>query len=102
MKIKPGANIEHSTPAMVHAREVTERAFNDEDYILVVTSGNDGKHKEDSLHYENNAEDYRTRHIRGEIIPRIVARIKKELGTNYDVLFEGDHLHIEHDPKGTK
>lgn len=85
---------------MKAACEVIDRAYNDEDYMCVLTSGKDGKHKEDSLHYLGRAGDFRTRHVLPDIMQRIVARIKRELGMAFDVILEDDHLHVEYDPKG--
>ena len=62
---------------------------------LVITSTYEGNHSEGSLHYCNEAVDIRTwkkpREVRDDI--------KRELGDDYDVIFEGNHIHIEYDPK---
>lgn len=84
---------------MKRACEVIDRAYNDEDYMLVLTSGKDGKHKVGSLHDLGRAGDFRSRHVVPEIMKRIVARVKRELGKDFDVILEPDHLHVEHDPK---
>lgn len=99
MKIKPGANYDDLTPRMKEACDVVEKEYEYEDYIAVLTSGKDGKHKDDSLHYTGNAGDYRTRHLRDDARDRIVARIRRALGRDFDVILETDHLHIEYDPK---
>jgi hypothetical protein len=62
---------------------------------LVITSTYEGNHSEGSLHYCNEAVD-----IRIWKSPRKVrAAIKQRLGNDYDVIFEGNHIHIEYDPK---
>lgn len=66
---------------------------------LVITSGRDGTHKQDSKHYEGLALDYRTRDLHGmetELAGRALALLSP-LG--YDVVLEKDHLHVEYDPK---
>jgi hypothetical protein len=100
MKIKPGANYDDLTPAMKRACSVAENAFNAYDYILVLTSGRDSVHGPTTLHGDGNAGDFRTRQIRDEIREQIVSDIRRELGKDFDVILESDHLHIEHDPKG--
>jgi len=100
MKIKPGANYDDLSDEMKRACAVAENVFASYDYILVLTSGRDGVHGPTTLHGEGNAGDFRTRQIRDEIRERIVADIRRELGKDFDVILEVDHLHIEHDPKG--
>lgn len=60
----------------------------------VITSTYDGNHSIASLHYAHLAIDVRrcSNYVRD--------KIKAELGTNFDVVLEADHLHIEYDPKG--
>ena len=99
MKIKPGANYHDLSDEMKRACIVAENVFMDYDYLLVLTSGRDGVHKHQSLHDDGNAGDFRTRQIRDEIRERIAADIRRELGKDFDVILEADHLHIEFDPK---
>ena len=66
---------------------------------LIITSGNDGKHMDGSFHYTDLAFDARTRHLLGSLIPVIGQRLKEELGVNYDVIIEKDHIHVEYDVK---
>lgn len=70
-----------------------------------LTSGTDGEHMEGSKHYIGAAADFGnhfpdwTRHSPGMRI-RAVEMLKAELGSDYDVIPEPDHYHIEYDPKG--
>ena len=52
-----------------------------------------------SFHYTDLAFDARTRHLLGSLIPVIGQRLKEELGVNYDVIIEKDHIHVEYDVK---
>jgi len=63
----------------------------------VVTSGLDGSHGEKSLHFQGRALDFRVNDWKSTV--EILAQIRKELGPDYDVIFEGNHVHIEYDPK---
>ena len=62
---------------------------------LVITSTYEGNHSPSSLHYCDEAVDIRlwgkARKCRDEI--------KRQLGHDYDVIVESDHIHIEYDPK---
>lgn len=71
------------------------------DSSVWITSANDSKHKVNSKHYSSEAFDIRTRNlIGGDVAARKwVEDMKRELGRNYDVIFEGDHIHVEFDPK---
>jgi len=72
------------------------------DGLVWVTSANDSKHKRGSKHYTDEAFDIRTRNIKGftnYLAQAWADRIKVRLGKNYDVIFEGDHIHVEYDPK---
>lgn len=72
----------------------------------VITSGNDGTHRLDSLHYSNRAIDLRGNNISDETLQFIAKEVKRQLGADYDVIAEifpgnpsRDHLHIEYQPK---
>jgi hypothetical protein len=95
--VKPGA-IVNSVQAMEYARRVIAGIFNRNSYQLVITSGIDSVHMAGSLHYTGRAEDYRTRDIHPADLSRMVAEIRSALGSDYDVIIEPDHLHVEYDP----
>lgn len=60
-----------------------------------ITSGIDGKHMQNSLHYVGRALDFRTRHLRDDQPRRVAELISKRLGPSFDVILEADHLHVE-------
>ena len=70
--------------------------FNDHGHEAVITSTYEGDHSPGSLHYDDNAIDFRLPKKKAKII---YGDICKVLDMNYDVLLEGDHIHIEYDPK---
>ena len=77
--------------------EKTCKIWNGTDYEVTVTSGKDGIHSKNSLHYVGRAIDIRTRDMK---LPAYTARkLKIALGNNFDVILESDHIHIEFDPK---
>lgn len=67
---------------------------------VCITSGIDGSHSTTSLHYQLCALDVRTRTFRTLADKRAFAQaMRDELGTDYDVVLERTHLHVEFDPK---
>ncbi len=71
---------------------------------LIVTSLNDGEHRNGSLHYVGRAVDLRTHNVPETLRPVITAELRAVLGAGFDVVREKDgtpseHIHIEWDPK---
>ena len=72
----------------------------------VITSLRDSVHSERSKHYggpvgdiQVRACDIRTRNL-GAAEKRVaITQLKKYLGTAYDIIDEGNHIHVEYDPK---
>ncbi|HJR08436.1 MAG TPA: hypothetical protein VJ842_14335 [Pyrinomonadaceae bacterium] len=96
--VKAGA-ILSVKPEIAYARRIVAEIWRAFGYTLTVTSGYDGSHLAQSKHYEGLAEDYRTRDVKPDDLPIMVSRVRDVLGTNYDVVLEPDHLHVEYDPK---
>jgi hypothetical protein len=72
---------------------------------LTITSAHeghpgDGVHKFTSLHYAKRAIDLRVNDVT-KYAP-FVAAAKAILGEDYDVIDEGNHVHIEFDPESTR
>lgn len=71
---------------------------------MLVTSGNDSKHKKGSKHYSDEALDFRTKHLTSEQKHKLVLMVRTRLGKDYDVILEfenkaDEHVHIEFDPR---
>lgn len=64
---------------------------------VAITEATGGKHKPGSLHYEGRAIDVRTAGIADKA--GFLKALKAYYGPSYDVIDEGDHFHIEWDPK---
>jgi hypothetical protein len=98
MRCKSGVKLNGIKPEMLVALMVAESVYNERQNELVITSVVDGKHSPTSLHYVGYGMDLRTR---GLVSPESVAGdIKESLTDEFDVIFEGDHIHIEFQPKG--
>ena len=65
---------------------------------LVITSIEDGRHMEGSKHYTGEALDLRTRYFTEEEKRKAAEELANALGSDYDVVVEGDHIHCEYDP----
>lgn len=68
-------------------------------HTLTITSIADGKHSRQSLHYVGYAFDCRTKMLGGDEVYDIAEEIRQRLTTDYDVVVEDTHLHIEYQPK---
>lgn len=61
----------------------------------VITEGSGGVHHPGSLHYVGLALDLRTRDVPSELLNGYVEELKARIGDEFDVIKEGDHLHVE-------
>ena len=95
---KPGVIVNGLLPIMEFCDNVVHYTFLGLGYASIITSALDGKHSQNSLHYEGLALDYRRRHVPDEVMRQIVRRLRKCLGGDWDIVLERTHLHIEYDP----
>ena len=86
-------------PEMILAVIAAKSVYDSYNYDLVITSICDGIHSKTSLHYVGYAIDLRTRHMKPEDVREVVKDIKAALTTDYDVIQETTHIHIEYQPK---
>lgn len=98
LSLKPGVLFDRIDISILKALPDIETIFRGHGLDTVITSARDGEHMTNSLHYIGKAIDIRTR----EISPFILAEIHREcqdgLGSDYDVVLEKNHLHVEFDP----
>lgn len=102
MKLKTGVRILGVRPEVVLAMIITQDLYEDYGYEFVVTSCTDGRHRRASLHYTGCAFDCRTWELPTygtEERRDVVADLQARLGSDFDVVDEADHLHIEFQPK---
>lgn len=103
MILKDGVNLYGLHPMMQVANAIAAVIWDQHGQELVVTSGLDSSHSRASLHYKGRACDYRTHYFKSPEESRLVAKkLSVALGHNYDVVFEGDHIHCEFDPEDPK
>lgn len=68
--------------------------------IPTITSAHDGVHMDGSLHYKDLAWDLRTRNLQPDKTEEIARMLRVDLGDDWDVIVEKDHLHCEYDKGG--
>lgn len=88
-------------------KPTTRRIIDAAEYVFgkygiqpTITSAVDGTHMANSKHYSGDALDWRIweSDIRG-ITNDIVDEMRYYLGSDYDVILESSHIHVEYDPK---
>ena len=105
MKFKAGVKLKDLTPQMALAACVVREVYRllDPEASCTVTSANDGKHSDNSLHYAGKALDFRTHDFIGDK-QNLLGVLRESLGSEFDVLLEAEgtpneHVHLEWDPK---
>ncbi len=103
IKVKEGVVFKELNGQLFHLCATAASVFKRYKIAPTITSANDGKHLPNSYHYKNLAWDLR---VWGLPNPKQVAaelsallNIKEH---DFDVIFAGNHIHIEYDPKGGK
>lgn len=98
ISIKPGVRARGINPEMVLALMVVGSILEAGGVDLVITSIIDGVHSRGSLHYVGNAVDIRSRDM-GDMEGGLAEDCRQALGMDYDLVQEGNHWHIEFQPK---
>ncbi len=80
---------------MIIARDV----FKAHNVYFVITSVCDGKHSATSLHYTGCAFDCRIRALDAKQRKQITSDLKVALTSDFDVVLEATHIHIEYQPR---
>jgi hypothetical protein len=100
--LKGGVDIAGIRSECIVGLLVASQVFEARGVPFIVTSVRDSKHSEKSLHYVGAAFDCRlaSRYTKSpETDKRILEDLKESLGAQFDVVLEGDHFHVEFDPK---
>lgn len=96
---KDGVELKTARPEILEAIQVCAAlALDYADTTMVVTSITDGKHGKNSLHRFGLAFDIRTYYWGRQMQEFLTSKMQSELGNDYDVVLETDHLHVEYDP----
>lgn len=99
MRLKEGVSVGGMGVEALLALVIAAEVYDSMGAELVVTSVKDGKHGEASLHYEGKAVDLRIHNLVPLDVPKVIEKLRKRLGREYDVVLEKDHIHVEFDPR---
>jgi len=104
MRLKLGVKLVDLSSQIVLAAVIVQDAYFKRDPLCscTITSGNDSKHGDASLHSKGRALDFRTHDYHGDV-EKLVQDIRDALGENFDVVLEdlngaNEHIHVEYDP----
>ncbi len=95
MLIKAGVDISRLNRDIRRALPILSDLFFSSTSELVITSTYEGTHSPGSLHYSNDAFDFRYVVLFNNFGEESVL---DALGNSFHVVFESDHIHVEYDP----
>ena len=98
-KLKKGVIVNGIKSEMVVAMLAAYSFCQDISKDCVRTSALDSKHSKTSLHYIGYALDFRTRDMNKSEQEMFRISMLGTLSDEYDVVLEGNHLHVEFQPK---
>lgn len=96
---KNGAVINSMPPIVLDGLIGIVIVFARNGYAFCLTEKDGGKHMVGSLHYKGFAIDFRSWVVPYDKRPALLAQLKRELGSDWDVIEEDDHFHAEYQPK---
>lgn len=99
MKLKSDVKVTGLRPELLLAVMVANGVYRQNGHEMTITSLLDGRHSKTSLHYTGCAVDLRIRDLAPSTIEVISDEIRHRLTSDYDVLREPDHIHIEFQPR---
>jgi len=102
MRTKAGVDLRTLSAEAWYAAHIADQVHrNIAGREVVITSANDGKHQvERSAHYRGDAIDVRIWYVPD---PQAFAdRLREDLGADYVVLLESDHIHIHWNPASAR
>jgi hypothetical protein len=96
MLIKQGVDISRLNREIRRGLGIVEKIYNENNEELIITSTFEGIHSAGSLHYGNDAFDFR---LPVKFPGTIIGGVRRALGPEYDMVEEQKHVHVEYDPK---
>ena len=99
MSIKKEVNLSGLQPELAVAHVEISKIYSSYGVDAVITSALDSEHKLGSLHYVGLALDYRIWNVPSLVLQELFLKIKEALGSQFDVVLEDDHIHVEFQPK---
>ena len=99
IRMKRGVVLMSREPYIFEMIAAADDAFDFVSADTIITSGVEGTHSQNSLHYKGRALDFRIRHISRSAAETVFRMMRSALGDDYDVVLEDTHIHVEFDPK---
>ena len=99
MQIKHDVKLAGIHPEIVIAAMVVNEMCREYGVEFVITCAKEGTHRKGSKHFVGQAIDVRTRDMALHNRKAFATSIAKAVGPEFDVVLEGNHLHIEFDPE---
>ena len=97
IRFKGGVKLQGMRPEVILACSVSMIVCAKLGFPWTMTSGIEGSHSHTSLHYSGCAFDLRTRNVPD---PKLLSdSIREALTTDFDVILERTHIHIEYQPR---
>ena len=98
ISIKPGVDLSNISPQMAIAHSIVSDFYRDVGQSCRITSGRDGTHTH-VLHYVGQALDYGIQGFTQGLLMSLLRDLQAALTSQYDVVCESDHIHVEFDPR---
>jgi conjugal transfer mating pair stabilization protein TraG len=95
VKIKAGVQMSGIKPEMTLALQIVEPILISYGQELVITSATDSQHSKKSRHYIGYGLDLRSRDIPEEAREGVAQEMSEALGSEYYVVFEVHHFHVQ-------
>jgi len=99
MRLKKGVRVGGVSPEISVAIMVVDSIYGTFSRELVITSMCEDTHSERSAHYRGDAFDCRTYYFNDDQKEQLVTNVERALGTDFIVILEEDHLHVQFSPK---
>lgn len=98
LSLKPGVRFENISDSIVDQLPTICRVYRSFGQTCTITSARDGTHMAGSKHYTGEAIDLRTRDFSLPERREVHQTLQIVLGSDFDVVLEKDHIHLEFDP----
>ena len=92
--VKDGVRLDQVQSEMCRVYPEARKIWAKQGATLIITSGTEGRHKVDSLHYTGYALDLRHWHLRDKATA--ARSLQEALGSSYRVIRERTHIHVEY------
>ena len=99
LSLKEGVRLSGLRPELAVACIALHDIYNSLGVAFTITSGIEGKHSMGSGHYRGCAIDVRTRDLSSVQVATVLKRAREQLGLDFLVLQEADHIHVEFKPQ---